>query len=89
MENRQMSKKTANMNNDPESIINVLDKVVNTVLPILRLNQSAKRVISRGAKTSPGMLNAINICCAAKNVISAIKRSNKNKKQQTEKTINE
>ena len=68
-----MSKKTANMNNDSESII----------------NQSAKRVISRGAKTSPGMLNAINICCAAKNVISAIKRSNKNKKQQTEKTINE
>lgn len=84
-----MSKKTVNINNDPESIINVLDKVVNTVLPILRLNQSAKRVISRGAKTSPGMLNAINICCAAKNVISAVKRSNRTKKQQNVEKMND
>lgn len=84
-----MSKKTANMNNDSEFIINVVDKVVNTVLPILRLNQSAKRVISRGAKTSPGMLNAINICCAAKNVISAVKRSNRTKKQQKAEKMND
>lgn len=84
-----MSKNTANMNNDSESIINVVDKVVNTILPILRLNQSAKRVISRGAKTSPGMLNAINICCAAKNVISAVKRSNRTKKQQKAEKMND
>lgn len=80
-----MTKKCTEKVTGPESVINTIDKAVNTVLPMLRLNQAARRVISSKSKTSPGMLNAINFCCAIKNIISAVKRNNRIKKQKIEK----
>lgn len=63
-----------------QTIIESLDKLVNAVLPVLRLNQSARRVMHRGAKSSPGMLTAINVCCAIKNILAAAKRTKKQTK---------
>lgn len=67
-------------NTTQNDFVSTVDNVItNNILPILRLSQVSKRVLNSGKKkkTSPTMLNLINICCAIKNIMSVAKRIKK------------